>query len=161
MTMTNLDRSELDRRFRTVLTGSAAQRLGRRTGKGANFWRNGACLVLASAVLAWLGEDPAIALWQLKTSRARHLFVRAGESVIDGGGIVAYAEFLQVWSEAGQVDFALADLQPVSLAQAEQIGVEFDDWATERLTAQLRRAISPTVARRILLPADPIAPADH
>jgi len=131
--------SELDQAFRSLLNSASALRLARRTGKGENPWRGGACLVLAEAVFAWLGEDQA-QLWELSFGVQVHFFVRLGDWAFDGDGISPVDELLSRWMVQG-LDLERATFEPVSVAAAERSGVEFDDYARNRLVLLLQQRL--------------------
>ena len=134
--------------FHAAITSSAAQALAMRTSKRPrNPWRQGACLVLAEAVVGWLGEEN-VQVWEL--SGAGHIFVRAGDFTIDGGGILSLDEFRRQWSVEGGFDFDTERMYTTSIIAAEKSGYEFDDWATPRLARLLDRVASRVEALVVL-----------
>jgi hypothetical protein len=138
-----IDRIDAD--FRGVLGSPAGAKLAARTSKRpANAWREGACLVLAEAVVKWLGETNAT-VWHLDWGMHVHIYVRVGDFAIDGGGVVLLDSFRQTWTAAG-FDFASGTDRQVSISDAERLSIEFDDYATERLVRLLTRAIAPARA---------------
>lgn len=135
--------TDLNTAFRRVLRLPANQRLGMRSSKYPDDpWRRGACLVLAGAVLRWLDDDRA-SLWHLDDGMAQHLFVRVGDWVIDGAGITRFDTFVSTWSVLSGLPEPRTrrSMYPSTVDQAEETGMEFDDWATERLARSLARAI--------------------
>ena len=130
---------EVSHLFARVIASPGAVRLALRTSRRPrNPWRQGACLVLAGAVVRWLGQDGA-EVWELA---GEHVLVKVGGLVIDGGGIAPVNEMLKVWAgDGGLGDCAVDGMHRSSLAEAERKGYEFDDWASERLAALLSKAI--------------------
>ena len=138
--------------FRDALASVPAHRLAMRTSRrSVSPWRQGACLVLAEAVLAWLGPDNA-ELWVTDAGHAQHAFIRVGDLALDGGGVTPYDAFVTLWAKAtGESEEKIrAGSSRVTVAQAETSGFEFDAWATTKLTALLKRAISRTNALEAL-----------
>ena len=134
---------DLGRAFVRVVASPAAVRLALRASWRAdrrprNPWRQGACLVLAKAVVGWLGAD-GVEVWELA---GEHVLVRAGGLAIDGGGIVPIEEMLRVWAvEGGLGDRVVDGLRRSSVAEAEEKGYDLDDLASERLAAMLSEAV--------------------
>jgi hypothetical protein len=93
--------SAADARFRAVITSPAALRLAARTSRHPrNPWRQGACLVLAEAVAAWLGGAAALFL-VTDSGCAVHVFAGAGGLALDGGGITTPGDLLAAIAEGG------------------------------------------------------------
>ena len=68
---------------------------------------------------AWLGSDHCqiLGLWRHgPPSRPEivphHVFVRVGDSYLDGNGILTRADFEAAWTRDGAVDFHLAHIAP-------------------------------------------------
>ena len=136
-----MTRSELDAALRALLRSPTALALGRRTGRRREDpWHTGACLVLATAVHHWLGDRSELV--QLGGSNA-HIFVRVNDVAIDADGARPVSELLALWERSSDFDPARHDMTVLSQAAAERSGVEFDDYASERLLVLLRAKLPP------------------
>jgi hypothetical protein len=95
-------------------------------------------LVLAEAIVGWLGREQ-VEIWEL--DGPGHVFVRVGNFILEGGGLLTEAEFREQWTSKGGFDFSTGQMFKSSVAQAEHGGYEFDDYASEHLSVLLAKAI--------------------